>query len=628
MNYQTLSFLGCLLGALFAPAALADQVILTPDMDATLYEDDSGALANGIGENLFFGRVGGPGGEKLRRALIRFDLSAIPSNARIDAVSLSLEINKSPGTGAEGGLATLHRVTSSWSEGPTDAAGNEGTGSPSVNGDVTWLHRVYPSSSWAQPGGDFQAGTSGSAGYGVGEEFLDFTTSEGLKQDVTFWVRNPSQNFGWMLLGNEGGPALTARRIYARESVGQNVPTLTVDYTVPLPTDYLSLTPVATSLSRPVAVVNANDGSGRLFIVEQQGRIKVFDTTTQTVSPTVYLDISSLITGGGLFSEQGLLGLAFHPEFASNRQFYVYYIRDPGAGQDRSVLAMYQQDINNSDIANPSATVLMEFAQEQANHNGGDLHFGDDGFLYIASGDGGGGGDPFGNAQNPDTLKGKILRIDVDGTPPPGGELCGNPQLYGIPPGNAFPGSDDGCDEILHLGLRNPWKFSFDAKTGEMYIGDVGQGDWEEVDRVPVGASGLNFGWPCFEGTHVYDNGASCPGPVSPIVEYSSASGGNCSITGGYVYRGGNTALQGYYVYADYCSDRVWMVRSQNGGWAPMEWTSAAAILNSPTAFGQDEQCELYVAEVGDGGAGEGTLYRFDSSEVLLNSGFESLRCQ
>jgi hypothetical protein len=212
----------------------------------------------------------------------------------------------------------------------------------------------------------------------------------------------------------------------------------------------------------------------------------------------------------------------------------------------------------------------------------------------------------------------------VDGTPPGGAELCGITPQYGIPPGNAFPGNGNGCDEILHMGLRNPWKFSFDAQTEDLYIGDVGQGNWEEVSFAPAGSGSLNFGWPCKEGNNPYRNDVTCPNAVDPIFEYSSGPGsGNCSITGGYVYRGSAAGMSGYYIYGDYCSDRVWLARQQNGNWSSVEWTQAATILTSLTAFGQDEQCELYLADLD-----AGKVFRIDDEEMLHRSGFEALRCQ
>lgn len=619
MNYQTKAFLGAGLLVLFAMPLQAEQIVLTPILDATLYEDAEGDLANGGGDHLFFGQVGPNGDEELRRTLVKFDLSSIPAEARIDSVNVSFYINKTPMTDAVGGEADLHRVTSSWGEGTTIAFGDEGTGGAATTGSATWQHRFYPSTAWASAGGDYIPTPSGSAGYGVSLEFLEFTSNAGLTADVTSWVRNPSSNHGWILIGPENA-AKTARRIYARESVGESIPSLTVNWFIPSPTENLELTEIATGLSRPVAIANANDGSGRLFIIEQPGRIRIFDTTTQTLLPTPYLDIEDEVDDSG--NEQGLLGLAFHPNFASNRKLYVYYTRDPGDPSDRSVVAMYQQDENsNNAVDEGTKQVLMEFTQNADNHNGGDMHFGADGYLYIASGDGGGGNDTYNNAQNVNTLKGKILRIDVDGTPPGGGELCGLDPQYGIPPGNAFPGAGNGCDEILHMGLRNPWKFSFDAKTEDMYIGDVGQGSWEEVDFAPANSSSLNFGWPCREGAHVFRNDVTCPNAVDPIFEYSSV--GECSVTGGYVYRGASTAMSGYYVYGDYCTERIWLARQENNSWTSVEFTDAASVLTSLSAFGQDEQCELYVADLD-----AGKVYRIDDDEMIQNSGFESLRCQ
>jgi glucose/arabinose dehydrogenase len=606
--------------------ALAVQVQLTPVADTTLYEDGDGALANGSGDYLFFGKVGTTGGEELRRALVKFDVSSIPAEAIINQVSVSFEINQAPSPSSSG-TAALHRVLASWGEGASQAPGQEGTGGAAQPGDATWVHRQFPGSNWSTVGGDFDPTASATKGYGFGPEPLVFDSTEQLRTDVRMWISNPSTNHGWILLGNEAA-VRSARRVYARESIGSAVPQLTVDFTVPSPLDNLDLTEIASGLSRPVTIANANDGTGRLFIVEQTGKIRIFDTQTQSLLGGTYLDISSLIWGGGQFSEQGLLGLAFHPGFASNRKFYVYYIRRPVSGADRSVLAMGQQDSGTPNSATLVSTI-MEFEQNAANHNGGDLHFGEDGYLYISSGDGGGSGDLYRNAQDVDTLKGAILRIDVDGTPGSGGtELCGLVKNYAIPPGNAFPGATDGCDEILHLGLRNPWKFSFDALTGGMYIGDVGQGEWEEVDYAAPGTSGLNFGWPCREGSNNYPStpsGVSCPNPVEPIFDYSSGSAGtgNCSVTGGYVYRGSLAAIYGYYVYGDYCSDRIWIARNEAGGWTSTLWTDAAPTLSSISAFGQDERCELYVADLD-----AGKIFRIDDTGQIYQGGFESLHCQ
>jgi glucose/arabinose dehydrogenase len=611
----------------FTDPAGAVQTQFTPVMDATLYEDAQGDVANGSGEHLYFGRVGPNAGELLRRALIKFDLTPIPQHADIESVSLTLEINKVP-IGSVSGVAGLHRVTASWGEGASAVPAGEdgGAGVVAQAGDATWQDRFHPGTDWNSDGGDFEPAASAQQGYGFNPQSLVFPSTAALVADVTAWVRDPTTNHGWMVRGDEAN-AYSARRVYAKESAGEAVPLLTVQYSLPSPVDHLQLTEVATGLVRPVTIANAGDDSGRVFIIEAAGKIRILDTTTGTLLATPYLDINSLVLGGTTqFSEQGLLGLAFHPDFATNRKFYVYYTRDAGAALDRSVLAMYQQSVNDPDSANPVGTVLMEFEQDAANHNCGDLHFGADGYLYIASGDGGGSGDQYRNSQNVDSLKGKILRIDVDGSPPGGGELCGLGAAYGIPAGNAFPGSNDGCDEVLHLGLRNPWRFSFDGLTGDLYIGDVGQGLWEEVDFAAPGAAGLNFGWPCREGTHDYTPppGVTCPlNPVEPIFDYSSATGGNLAITGGYVYRGSGSAMYGYYVYGDYGSDRIWLAGKENGSWASIEWVTAASVLTSLSAFGQDQHCELYVADVD-----AGKVFRIDDSEVLRRDGFEDRRCQ
>jgi glucose/arabinose dehydrogenase len=628
-----------LLLACFAGTAWAEQAQFLPDRDAALYEDTEGDLANGSGRYLFFGKVGtNPGGDELlRRSLLRFDLTAIPPEAVIEAVSLSFVINMVPQGNPPGGTATLHRMTADWGEGSSNAPGNEGQGISAELGDATWLHRNYPSSLWTTPGGDFVEEASASAGYTASlPETVTFASTPGLIADVTDWVRDPTKNHGWILRGGES-LAFTARRTSSREDASADTPVLTVDFFIPSPTDNLVLTELVDGLTRPVVIANAPDGRGRLFIVEQRGVVRIFDVTAETLLPTPYLDISSLVDDGG--NEQGLLGLAFHPGFADNRRFFVYYTRDPGPGADRSVVAEFTQNAQDPNVANGAANqddvmVVLEFEQDASNHNGGDLHFGPDGFLYIASGDGGGSNDQFNNAQNEDSLKGKLLRIDVDGSPGQGAELCGLVTNYGIPAGNAFPGGADGCDETLHLGLRNPWKFSFDAFTGDLYLGDVGQGEREEIDRAVAGSGGLNFGWPCFEGTEPFRNDVSCTDPVPPVIEYSSASGtSECSVTGGYVYRGGLTALERFYVFGDYCSGRIWISDVRDGQWNVEEWTDAEAQLSGLSAFGQDEQCRLYVAEFGGiAGAqnvdGLGRILRIDDSELLLADGFERRDCQ
>ena len=324
----------------------------------------------------------------------------------------------------------------------------------------------------------------------------------------------------------------------------------------------LPLVPIATDLVKPVGLTNAGDGSGRLFITLQDGKIMIWDGTQ--VLPTPFLNIDPIVNSSG--SEQGLLGLAFHPDYESNGYFYVNYTDNTGGD---TVIARYSVSAGNPNVADPaSALQLMEIDQPFTNHNGGQLQFGPDGYLYIGMGDGGSGGDPFNNAQNPAELLGKMLRIDVNGLvglPPD----CGGSN-YTIPANNPFVDGPGGtCDEIWHMGVRNPWRFTFDRITGDMYIGDVGQDSWEEVDFQPaVSAGGENWGWRCYEGNHPF-NTTGC-GPAGdydmPIVEYSHSLG--CSITGGYVYRGPILPglRPGTYVYGDFCSGRIWGVRRAFSG--------------------------------------------------------------
>ena len=346
----------------------------------------------------------------------------------------------------------------------------------------------------------------------------------------------------------------------------------------------VQLVPIATNVDSPVGITNAGDGSGRLFITLQGGQIIIWDGTQ--VLPTPFLDIDPIVQSGG---EQGLLGLAFHPNYESNGYFYVDYT---AIGGD-TVIARYRVSASDPNVADPtSALILLQIDDPFSNHNGGNLLFGPDGYLYAGLGDGGSGGDPGDRAQDMTELWGKMLRIDVNdvaGGPPD----CGGGSNYTIPADNPFvDGPGGGCDEIFQLGLRNPWRFSFDRLTGDLWIGDVGQDQWEEIDLAPAGSTaGRNWGWRCYEGMHPF-NLAGC-GPQSdydfPILEYSHSLG--CSITGGYRYRG--TAFpgaQGTYVFSDACSGVVWGARQGGGGWVVKK------IKDTPysiVAFGEKEDGEL-----------------------------------
>jgi glucose/arabinose dehydrogenase len=348
---------------------------------------------------------------------------------------------------------------------------------------------------------------------------------------------------------------------------------------------------ITSGLDTPVGIAHAGDGSGRLFVIEKPGRIRVLQDGQLTDTP--FLDISERVSASQ--SERGLLGLAFHPDYASNGFFYVNYTDLRG---DTTVSRFaVGSDPGRADPA--SETVLLVVAQPAANHNGGHLAFGPDGYLYIGTGDGGGAGDRYGNGQNPQTLLGAMLRIDVDGGSP-----------YAVPADNPFVGSPGVRDEIWSIGLRNPWRYSFDRLTGDLYIADVGQNIYEEVNVQPAGSSsGQNYGWPIMEGLHCYPDGSDCDpaGLTLPVAEYNHAQG--CSVTGGYVYRGqAFPALSGIYLYGDYCSGRIWgLVRSGDGAWQNAELGQADARISS---FGQDESGELYLTDIAGG-----TLFRIIGQE-------------
>lgn len=331
-------------------------------------------------------------------------------------------------------------------------------------------------------------------------------------------------------------------------------------------------------LAQPVQVTHAGDGSGTLYLVEQAGRIRIFRNGTLWAFP--FLDIAIRVLAGG---EQGLLGLAFPPEYATKGYFYVNYTRSPDGA---TVIARYRltQDPDAADPA--SEEILLVIDQPFANHNGGQIAFGPDGFLYIGMGDGGSGGDPQGNAQNSSTLLGKMLRIDVEGGTVP----------YAIPPGNPFAGSADVRGEIWALGLRNPWRFSFDNVTGDLYIGDVGQGSFEEVDFQPASsAGGENYGWNVMEGSSCFGGSACNPSEfVLPVAEYDH-SGGKCSVTGGTVYRGNAyPGMEGIYFYGDFCTGEIFGLTRDGTAW------ETALLLDAPiqiSGFGTDEAGNLYATD-------------------------------
>lgn len=344
------------------------------------------------------------------------------------------------------------------------------------------------------------------------------------------------------------------------------------------------------SFDQPLDLQHPSDGSQRLFVVEQSGVIRVFDNDASATTSTVFLDIQNQVDDNG--SEEGLLGLAFHPDYESNGYFYVNYT---AANPDRTVIASFQVSNQNPDAADVSSELeILTYAQPFSNHNGGQLVFGPDGYLYIAVGDGGSGGDPQGNGQNRATLLGSILRIDVDNPQ--------NGQNYGIPPDNPYAGNTQGFrEEIYAYGLRNPWRFSFDAENGQLWTGDVGQNSYEEIDIIEAGN---NYGWNIMEGAHCYDsNSCDQSGLTLPVWEYGREQG--ISVTGGFVYRGLTlTNLTGRYIYGDFGSGKIWALdNSDSNNPQNTELLEADFPISS---FGVDTDNELYICGF------DGSIYRLE----------------
>jgi glucose/arabinose dehydrogenase len=351
---------------------------------------------------------------------------------------------------------------------------------------------------------------------------------------------------------------------------------------LPDPSRY-SWQPVVSGLNQPEGLVNAGDGSGRLFILEQGGLIRILKDGA--LLPTPFLDLTKKVVCCG---ERGLLGLVFHPKYAENSLFYVYYTENVN-NQLYTVIARYRVSASDQNLADPNSEMrLLHIKQPFQNHNGGQLQFGPDGYLYIGMGDGGSQGDPDGNGQSLQTLLGKLLRIDVD-----------HSQPYAIPADNPY-ANGGGQWEIWAYGLRNPWRFSFDTLNGDLYIGDVGQDAWEEIDYLPAGSpGGENFGWSYYEGTHPY-RGSPRAGMefVMPVAEYSHDMGE--AVIGGYVYWGKKLpAWLGVYLYGDYGSGRVWgLLHRVDGSWQNAQLFETGMHISS---FGVDENGEIYLVD--DGGS-------------------------
>jgi glucose/arabinose dehydrogenase len=353
----------------------------------------------------------------------------------------------------------------------------------------------------------------------------------------------------------------------------------------------LSLQSFGTGFTQPVEITHAGDS--RLFVVEQTGRIKILNTNG-SVNATPFLNISSIVSNG---FERGLLGLAFHPNYASNGYFFVNYTNTAG----NTVIARYSVS-GNADIADTTGQILLTITQPYSNHNGGSIKFGPDGYLYIGMGDGGSAGDPGNRAQNINDNLGKMLRIDVNSTIAP---------YYIIPPTNPYVGIA-GNDEIWAIGLRNPWKFSFDKSTGDLWIADVGQSVFEEVNKVSPSLANVNYGWRCFEANSVYNNTGNCAtitGTTAPLVEVNHSTGA-CSITGGYVYRGTTFPnLIGKYLFSDYCLGKIGITTSTGST------TFSSTFTGSFVSFGEDLAGELYISDIGSG-----TIYKIIDTSLSSES--------
>jgi len=429
-------------------------------------------------------------------------------------------------------------------------------------------------------GTDFQVGYAIANNYGKLDVYVDGSKVGSISQY--------SSRAGWKKTWQSPAFANGAHSVLLIHASGAkaNLDFLKVNLTIPVYWPTISTQFVVGGFSNPVLATNAGDGSNRLFVVEQPGRIKIYKNNA--VNGTPFLDITDRVNYDG--SERGLLSLAFPPDYSTSGHFYVYYTGASGTLTLSRFSLTGDPDVAD---ANSEQIVLTIAHSTYANHNGGNLAFGPDGYLYLSVGDGGSGGDPFGNGQNINTRLAKILRLDVE---------TGNPATYIVPASNPFVGVA-GDDLIWAYGLRNPWRYSFDRLTGDLYIGDVGQNAWEEVDFQSAGfAGGANYGWNTLEGNHCYSPSSGCGTPagyVPPVAEYSHGTNDSigCAITGGYVYRGAAySSMQGIYFYSDYCTGRIWGMQNVGGTWVTKQ------LIDTPynvSSFGEDEAGNLYLVNLG-----------------------------
>lgn len=643
-----------LIPVLLSPSVLAETLVLMPEKDNTLYESQTGAVSNGMGQYLFTGRTDK---SKVRRALIAFNIAEnIPSGAEISHVMLTLGLSKSADQPQDIGL---HRVLTDWGEGQSDAGGQEGQGTTAKEDDATWLHTHFDSQSWQQAGGDFESAASASLAISTSSGDYTWESTTALVNDVQFWLDNPDQNAGWLLMGNESENQ-TAKRFHSGQSSDSELrPRLTIEYTVsdtpvdggadempvaitdPFPDAIetgdlrVSLKPLTEGMTAPNAGASAPGDDLHLYVGDQPGVL--WRVNLETGEKVTFADLSALlVTLNGSYDERGLLGFAFHPDYASNGLLYTYTSEPAKEGADfpvvsadhDSVIRVWQIDSPEDPDARPvNSSVLMRVAQPASNHNGGALAFDASGHLFIALGDGGGSDDQFGHGQNTQTPLGAILRIDPLGSDATNGQ-------YGIPDDNPFVNDPDTLPEIYAIGLRNPFRMSIDPVTGVLYAADVGQHQVEEINRITAGG---NYGWPLREGGFTFNDNGDDRGFISqteqhdesltdPVAAYDHDEG--ISVIGGFVSRAEETSsLYGQYIFGD-------LARTFNKDGRLFYWSEGEAVQELQLAngafelfvlgFARDTGGALYLLgnETGNTSDNSGQVWRImPEASVSLESG-------
>lgn len=618
---------GCRWGASFllalligyGPAAQAEEASLPVVADTFI---SSFAPANNAG-GADWVDAGGDGMGGIRRGLLRFDLGSIPAGAAVTSAEVRLTLRKVSPTGLATVGLDLHRLNVDWGEG--DKTGNNGAAA--TTGEANWTARVLGSEDWTAAGAASDAVEAASASATSGKtlgEVVSFA-GPGLVEDVQGWVDDATQNFGWLLRCQDELLSRSVRAFSSRED-GAGMATLVVNYTatpviitdpiaerIPKGDQTIELRTVADGMTSPLGLATPDDGSGRMFVHDQDGRVWV--VTSEGRMPAPLLDVRDRLVTLGAYDERGLLGFAVHPDFANNPRVYTYTSepRDGeadfanGLGEEnnhQSVIAEWQLSETEPNQVDPaSRRELLRVDQPQSNHNGGPMHFGPDGFLYVVLGDGGAANDNApghvegGNGQDINRIWGKLLRIDPDGS----NALNGH---YGIPADNPFVDAD-GIDEVFAYGFRNPFAFSFDRGNGDLYLADVGQGKIEEINLVNAGE---NHGWNVKEGSFWFDGEGNIvsapvrevpPGLVDPIAEYDHDDG--AAVIGGHVYRGpALPGLEGRYVFGDWGSfgapsGRLFYLTEANEVREFQLGTSDRPLGLWVKGFGEDAEGELYV---------------------------------